>query len=107
MTADRPVSDAELVARSRAGDSEAFSELFRRHREAVAGVCAQRLKFRTDVDDAVQESFARALARLDQLRDASLFGPWVRSIAVRACTDHHRASRRVIVLDDNGPAEMV
>jgi RNA polymerase sigma factor (sigma-70 family) len=102
MAPEAVPSDARLVELVRAGDTHAFSTLFDRHREAVTRVCARRLNRHGDVDDAVQEAFATALARLHQLRDPSRFGPWIRSIAVRACTDHHRAQGRVIVLDDDG-----
>ena len=101
------VADATLVELARQGDAGAFSELFTRHRPSVAAVCSQRLRSAGDVDDAVQEAFARALGRLHQLKDPALFGPWVRSIAVRTCTDHHRAARRVIVLDDSDSHEVV
>jgi len=36
-----------------------------------------------DVDDLVQESFARAFANLDALRDPHAFGGWVQGILVR------------------------
>ena len=97
--------DAELVVLATAGDRDAFRVLFDRHAHRVAGACRQKLRSQTDVDDAVQEAFARALANLDQLRDPSQFGAWVRSIAVRACMDHHRASRRVVVVDQDTHAE--
>jgi RNA polymerase sigma factor (sigma-70 family) len=107
MSAEAVPSDARLVELVRAGDTHAFSTLFDRHRDGVKRICAQRLKRRSDVDDAVQEAFATALARLHQLRDPSRFGPWVRSIAVRACTDHHRSASRVIVLDDDGVSSLI
>lgn len=100
------LDDAALVEQARSGEAAAFSELFRRHRDAVARMCSERLTFASDVDDAVQESFARALGRLNQLREPARFGPWVRSIAVRTCTDHHRDRRRVIVLGDAGVREV-
>ena len=97
--------DSELVVLATAGDRDAFRVLFDRHAHRVAAACRQKLRSQADVDDAVQEAFARALANLDQLRDPSQFGPWVRSIAIRACMDHHRASRRVIVVDSDTHAE--
>ena len=99
-------SDAELVILARAGDQDAFRELFDRHVHRVTAACRQKTRSRADVDDAVQEAFARALANLDRLRDPARFGPWVRSIAVRAVVDQHRASRRVIVIDDASHAEV-
>lgn len=98
-------TDADLVVLATAGDRDAFRVLFDRHAHRVAAACRQKLRAKTDVDDAVQEAFARALANLDQLRNPEQFGAWVRSIAVRACLDHHRNARRVIVVDDEVHAE--
>ena len=98
-------TDAELVGLATAGDREAFRILFDRHSPRVAAACRSKLRSRPDVDDAVQEAFFRALANLDQLREPEQFGAWVRSIAVRACMDHHRAARRVIVTDSDTHAE--
>jgi RNA polymerase sigma-70 factor (ECF subfamily) len=100
-------TDAELVGLALTGDGDAFHQLFDRHRDRVTAVCRQRLRSSSDVDDAVQEAFARALANLRQLREAENFGPWIRSIAVRACMDHHRAAARLIPVDDekHGEAE--
>ena len=106
MLVDVTASDAELVELARAGDGAAFGQLFGRHDTRVVAVCRQRLRSASDVDDAVQESFARALANLHQLRDPASFGPWVRSIAVRACMDQHRAARRVVALDAEGQSEV-
>lgn len=94
-------TDAELVGLATAGDREAFRILFDRHSPRVAAACRSKLRSQPDVDDAVQEAFFRALANLDQLREPEQFGAWVRSIAVRACMNHHRAARRVIVMDSD------
>ena len=88
-----PRTDAALVGAARDGCGDAFAELYDRHRARVAGVCARRLPA-AEVDDVVQEAFVRAWQRLDDLDEPSCFGPWVRSIAVRAAADHVRTHRR-------------
>lgn len=95
--AGQEIPDAYLASRAAGGDRDAFEQLFDRHVRHVAAVCRQRLRTQTDIDDAVQETFTRALAHLHQLHDGASFGRWVRSIAVRACTDHHRATMRSVV----------
>lgn len=58
FTAHAHASDSELVERCRAGDSEAFGELWRRH--ANAGRAAARaITSSIDSDDLVSEAFAR------------------------------------------------
>ncbi|MDQ7908231.1 sigma-70 family RNA polymerase sigma factor [Phytohabitans sp. ZYX-F-186] len=56
---DQP--DADLVAAARAGDSEAFAELFRRHRTATYRAAAAYATNPAERDDLVAESFTRLL----------------------------------------------
>lgn len=55
-----PATDAELLARTRAGDETAFGELFARHSGAATRL-ARQLTRGTDADDLVSEAFARLL----------------------------------------------
>ena len=50
--------DAELVLRTRSGNSEAFGELWRRHYRSAVTV-ARSVTSTLDADDLVQESYAR------------------------------------------------
>jgi RNA polymerase sigma factor (sigma-70 family) len=79
-------SDADLVLAVRAGDPCAFDTLYARHWPRVVGVCTRRIPA-SDAEDVAQDVFLRALHRLDTLDDPARFGPWVRTIAVRACAD--------------------
>lgn len=92
--------DADLVARLRAGDAEAFAELYRMHAGAVAAAVSDRIRDPNVRADAVQEAFARAFERLDTLRDPAAFRPWLLAIARRTAVDHVRASARDAELDD-------
>jgi RNA polymerase sigma-70 factor, ECF subfamily len=73
--------DVALVQRSLAGDSEAYSELVRRHLSSAYAVALSELGDSRDAEDAAQDSFIQALERLEECRDPSKFGAWVRTIA--------------------------
>ncbi len=49
------------------------------------------------IADAVQETFARALASLDKLRDPERFRPWLLSIARHTAVDFRRNQNRVVL----------
>jgi RNA polymerase sigma-70 factor, ECF subfamily len=68
----------------------AWHELEARLRPYVA----RRVASSADVDDVVQEVFARLLRGIGQLRDGERFGGWVYRIAERAIVDHRRARAR-------------
>jgi RNA polymerase sigma-70 factor (ECF subfamily) len=82
--------DASLVERVRGGDVEAFAELYRRHAGGVRCAVSDTVRDPERQRDLVQESFARALAKLDSLREPSQFRPWVLQIARNAATDEWR-----------------
>ena len=88
--------DAELAARARDGDEPAFEELFRRHKARVALIAARFFRDRHQVEEVVQESFAKAFFALGEFtnrRDAS-FAAWLARIAFNACYDELRRRKR-------------
>ena len=54
-----PPSDAELMARVREGDREAFADLVDRHKDAVVAYLARLTADRDRAEDLAQESFLR------------------------------------------------
>jgi RNA polymerase sigma factor (sigma-70 family) len=88
-------SDAELVAAVRAGDQDAFTDLYREHVDSVRRVAYHLVGDADGTADAVQDTFARALQHLDDLREPDRFRPWLLSIARHAATDQLRARKRV------------
>lgn len=86
-------TDLELVARWKRGDQRAATQLVERHAEAVARFVAT-VGERVDVDDVVQDTFARAFASLDSFRGDSALRTWLFTIARRLVLDRRRSERR-------------
>ena len=89
-------ADAELAARAGVGDEAAFEELFRRHRRRVALIASRFFRRREQVEEIVQESFAKAFFALGEFgggRDAS-FAAWLARITYNACYDELRRQKR-------------
>ncbi len=57
----RQLDDAELIEYTRAGDSNAYGELYRRHYEAARAAAHGLTRNRCDADDLISEAFARVL----------------------------------------------
>ncbi|MDQ2847299.1 MAG: sigma-70 family RNA polymerase sigma factor, partial [Actinomycetota bacterium] len=55
------VGDPELITRVRAGDPDAYAELYRRHAPAATNLARQFARGAAEVDDLVAESFAKVL----------------------------------------------
>lgn len=89
-----PDSEADWVQRARAGERDAYAELFRHHAARVGAVCCARLGWRGPLEDMVQETFMRAWKEFANLRQGQACGPWLRGIALRVCADWLRRRGR-------------
>jgi RNA polymerase sigma-70 factor (ECF subfamily) len=76
------------------GEPSAFAELVRCYERATMITAHSVLKDFHLAQDAAQQAFVIAYQRLDQLRDAASFGPWLLRIARRQAL-RLRRSRRV------------
>jgi RNA polymerase sigma-70 factor (ECF subfamily) len=95
------LTDAELVARCRAGDSDAWRELVERFSRYVYAIAVQAYRLpEHDSEDVFQEVFTRVYERLDQLRDDSAIRPWIAQLTRRCCVDRLRDTSRVELVEE-------
>ena len=87
-------SDTELCLRARQGDTDAFHAIFRRNAPAVRRFLAGALKDADKADEATQETFVRAHARLSALKDPRRLRLWLLGIARIVALDAHLFQRR-------------
>ena len=102
-------TDAELVARCRAGDQSAWNELVERFSRYVYAIAVQGFRLQGhDAEDVFQEVFARVYEHLDRLRSDEAIRPWIAQLTRRLCIDRLRAAQRETVADPETlePAEL-
>ncbi|MEM9489263.1 MAG: sigma-70 family RNA polymerase sigma factor [Myxococcota bacterium] len=87
-------SDADLLARSRAGHAGAYGTLVARHQALVWRAAFRATGDMTLSEDLVQEAFLAAWKRLDQLREPAHFASWVCGIARNLAHYTRRHQRR-------------
>lgn len=92
--------DRDLVVRARRGESESFGELVRRYQTAVFNVCYRLMGERREAEDAAQETFIRALDRLDTFNIDLPFAPWIKRVAANLCLNRLESARAESSLDD-------
>ncbi len=73
-------TDGELVHQAREGDEFAFGLLVKRYQRPAYAVALSVTGRHEDAEDAAQESFLVALARLDECRSPERFGGWLMTI---------------------------
>jgi RNA polymerase sigma-70 factor (ECF subfamily) len=98
----KTVSEAELLARARLGDEDAFTELYRQHLGPVRGMARGILR-RNDVEDICQDIFLLAFTRLQGFAENSTFRSWITRIAINQCLVELRARTQVT----NGDGRLV
>ena len=97
-------SDAELVEAVVAGDRAAYATLVGRYEKAVRAVATHVLGDYHAAEDVAQDAFVIAYEKLSTLRDASVFGTWIRRIARhRALRAARKASRSEPLVRDAEP----
>jgi RNA polymerase sigma-70 factor (ECF subfamily) len=95
------LSDGELVARCRAGDQQAWSELVERFSRYVYAIAVQAFRLpESDAEDVFQEVFSRAYQHLDTLREDGAVRPWLGQLTRRLCIDRLRAASRERLVTD-------
>jgi RNA polymerase sigma-70 factor (ECF subfamily) len=83
-------TDAELLRRHVAGDPEAFSRLFLRHRDRLWAVALRTACDPEDAADALQEAMISAFRRAGDFRGESAVTTWMHRIVVNAAVDRVR-----------------
>src|SRR5688572_12416324 len=94
---------AELVARARLGDQEAFEQLVRETYAATYTLAYRLTGDEEDARDVVQESYLRAYKGLKRFRGDAQFTTWLYRITANCANTHlgKRARRRTEVLPDD------
>lgn len=86
--------ESALIARCRAGDTDAFAGIVDRYQGMVAGVVARALRNPDDTADVVQEVFVRAYRALPSFRAESKLSTWLYRIALHTAMRHAGKSAR-------------
>ena len=89
-----PPVTAELLARARAGDEDAFAQLVAPHRRELHVHCYRTLGSLQDAEDALQETLLTAWRSLVSFQERSSLRTWLYTIATNRCLNMLRAAER-------------
>lgn len=86
--------EAAVVARVRAGDTEAYAQLVRAH-TGLALRAAVALGAGSDAEDVVQQAFFKAYRSLGGFKEGASFRPWLLRIVANEARNALRSARRL------------
>jgi len=84
---------AQLLAKVRAGDSDAWGELYRQHAAAIFRFCRRVLPAKEDAEDATTEIFMKVRQKLGTYDSSRPFTAWLYKVASNHCWDTLRRRR--------------
>jgi RNA polymerase sigma-70 factor (ECF subfamily) len=86
-------SDAEVIARARKGDHDAFRVLVERYQERAYRLALRVLRDEESARDVVQEGFFKVYRSLDRFEGRSGFYTWLYRVVMNLCLDAKRRDR--------------
>src|SRR6187200_3089339 len=86
------VDDADLVARLRAGDVEAFDAIYDEYRPRIFGFLLHLSRRRTVAEDLLDETFLRLVKHAPALRPDTNLGAWLFTVARNLYWSYRRVS---------------
>src|SRR6202453_2174504 len=84
---------ADLLAQVRAGDSDAWGDLYGQYAPAIFRFCRSALPTREDAEDAKTEGFMRVRQKLGLYDSSRPFTAWLYKVASNHCWDTLRRRR--------------
>ena len=87
MSAPGKIEPTGAIARARAGDAEAWGDLYREYAPAIFRFCRTALPIREDAEDATMEIFMKLRDKLSQYDETRAFSAWLYKVAANHCWD--------------------
>jgi len=84
---------AQMLSQVRAGDTEAWGELYRQYAPAIFRFCRRLLPAREDAEDATTEIFVKVRQKIGTYDSSRPFTAWLYKVASNHCWDTLRRRR--------------
>ena len=87
MSAPGKTEPTDLIVRARAGDTQAWGDLYREFAPAIFRFCRRAMPTREDAEDATMEIFMKLRDKLVQYDPSRSFAAWLYRVAANHCWD--------------------
>jgi RNA polymerase sigma-70 factor (ECF subfamily) len=87
MSTPGTTEPTEMIVRARAGDSQAWGDLYREYAPAIFRFCRRAMPTREDAEDATMEIFMKLREKLSQYDQSRSFTAWLYKMSANHCWD--------------------
>lgn len=87
MSAPGITESTQTIVRARAGDAEAWGDLYREYAPAIYRFCRRALPTKEDAEDATMDIFMKVRDKLNQYDASRPFTAWLYKVAANYCWD--------------------
>jgi RNA polymerase sigma-70 factor, ECF subfamily len=87
MSTPGTTEPTEMIVRARAGDSQAWGDLYREYAPAIFRFCRRAMPTREDAEDATMEIFMKLREKLSQYDPTRSFTAWLYKMSANHCWD--------------------
>jgi RNA polymerase sigma-70 factor (ECF subfamily) len=101
----QPEAEAELIARVRSGDHEAFYELVRPYERGIYMAALAIVNNDADAEEVAQEAILKAFKAIGRFRGEAKFSTWIIQIAINESRMKLRKDRRHLYESVDAPAK--
>ncbi len=92
----------QLVKLCKSGNQSAQLEIYNRYYKAMYNTSFRIVKNSFEAEDIMQDSFLLAFTKLETLKEAKIFGPWLKRIVINNSIHHYKKNNKNhdVPLDD-------
>jgi RNA polymerase sigma-70 factor, ECF subfamily len=107
LEAYAPLTDADIVARVRSGETALFEVIMRRHNQRLFRAARAIVRNDTEAEDVMQESYVLSYEHLAQFEGRASLATWLTRIAVNEALGRLRRGRRVESIESTRAPEAI
>ncbi len=82
----------QIIKRCQKGDRHAQFRLYEAFHGWSLAVCRRYNRSEETAQECVQDGFFKVFTKIHQYNNAEPFLPWLKTVMIRTCIDHHRAN---------------
>jgi len=90
-------NEADAIDRAKRGDSDAFRQLYEKHKRRVYSLCLRMTANTAEAEDLAQEAFLQLYRKIATFRGESAFSTWLHRLSVNVVLMHLRKKSLPVV----------